>query len=486
MKKLLVLVFIWMLCCPAMAEVLESDIYEYVVGEEGTATIVGCTMKEVEELAIPETLDGIPVTRIGDDAFEDTSLKKVIIPNSIVEIGRNPFVGWRNELQFAVAEDHPTFKVVENALYDRVEKRLICYSMWRGNRVREFVIPEGTLVLGDNACYNLQGCSVRIPDSVERLEGNPFAEGEVELILSENHPALELVDGALYTRADGVLHAYMGDRDVEEYAVREGTTAIAQKVFADMDLKKVVIPEGVRSIGDGAFGWTELTELVLPESLTEIGAEAFVRTGISELVIPGSVVCVGESAFWQCDALVCPVLQEGVEEIGFHAFGECSALSDIVLPASLRRIGDEAFYMCRSLKQVEFNDGLAEIGEKAFFDSGIEIVEFPSSLEVIHKSAYFACEYLTEVTVPGNVRKLESSVFSHCENLTSAVLEEGIEEIGVYVFSNCTSLKRVVLPASLTKIGAGVFEKCPPELVVTVTPGSYAEQYCLEKGIAIG
>jgi hypothetical protein len=45
-----------------------------------------------EQLIIPETFDGLAVTRIGRQAFASCDIKEIVIPTSITSIGREAFL----------------------------------------------------------------------------------------------------------------------------------------------------------------------------------------------------------------------------------------------------------------------------------------------------------------------------------------------------------------------------------------------------------
>ena len=58
----------------------------------------------------------------------------------------------------------------------------------------------------------------------------------------------------------------------------------------------------------------------------------------------------------------------------------------------------------------------------------------------------------------------------------------GVTSIGANAFADCSQLEEVVIPASVTEIAENAFAN-DPLLTVTVTRGSYAEQYCIENGL---
>lgn len=59
-------------------------------------TIIGIGDYNVESIIIPETINGYPVTEIGDLNLWASKLKSIIIPKSVIEIKSNAFYGSPN------------------------------------------------------------------------------------------------------------------------------------------------------------------------------------------------------------------------------------------------------------------------------------------------------------------------------------------------------------------------------------------------------
>lgn len=76
------------------AAVLLSNVdCTYEIAEDGI-TITGISGQTPSEVILPEELENLPVTRIGNGAFQsNTSLKKVTLPSGILVIGEKAFSG---------------------------------------------------------------------------------------------------------------------------------------------------------------------------------------------------------------------------------------------------------------------------------------------------------------------------------------------------------------------------------------------------------
>ena len=78
---------------------------------------------------------------------------------------------------------------------------------------------------------------------------------------------------------------------------------------------------------------------------------------------------------------------------------------------------------------------------------------------------------------------IEDSAFNYCTALERVELPDGVVHVGRRAFFDCHSLKEAVIPASVGFIGQEAFGQCSPDLVIRVTPGSYAEEYCKENDL---
>ena len=331
-----------------------SGDYEYALLDDGTVEITGYS-GSAEKLTIPDVLAGKKVTSIGNSAFfYCKSLTSVSIPDSVAEIGANPFETCSALKAISVSPDHPYFATIDGVLFRKADKTLISYPA--GISSSTYTIPQGITSIGDSAfsscdsltsvsipdsvtsigdsafsyCYFLT--SVSIPDSVEQIGTNPFAACfELKSIsASPDHPYFATIDGVLFRKADKALISYPASISSSTYTIPRGITAIGDSAFSSCDsLTSVSIPDSVTSIGDGAFSFcTSLTSVSIPDSVTSIGDSAFSYCdSLTSVSIPDSVTSIGDEAFYSCSSLTSVNIPDSVTSIGDYAFGDCSNLT---------------------------------------------------------------------------------------------------------------------------------------------------------------
>jgi len=259
MKKLLSLLLCLALClscAPAHAaaepETASSGDYEYVRLPGGGAEITKYT-GGAESLEIPAELDGLAVASIGAGAFADC------------------------------------------------------------NSLRSVTIPDGVVALGDGA---FQGCEhmsfLTIPDSLVSVGANPLSgcESLTRLLLSPDNPALAVIDGVLFSKADRRLVNYPWAFTDPSWQIPQGIASIGSYAFFwNGYLTSVTIPDSVHAIEEGAFyACHRLESVVIPDGVTSIGDEAFFDCGrLTSVTIPDSVASIGEDAFSECPKLTLTV-----------------------------------------------------------------------------------------------------------------------------------------------------------------------------------
>lgn len=248
------------------AEDAETGPVYYYVKPDGTAMITTAAAG-IEDLVIPEVIDGYRVTGIMSRAFKGNSyLRSVSIPGSVTSIQEEAFRECSSLKSVSLQEG---VKSIEDFAF------LNCKSL------RSVSIPESVTSIGARA---FDGCR-------ELRSAGPTGGGyDYEFGWKKYIPA------NAFNWCDGLRNV----------SIPESITNIGSYAFYGcQSLESVSIPEGVTSISSYAFGHcTRLEYMNIPESVRSIGGAAFEACiGLKNASIPESVRSIGNLAFYKCSAL---------------------------------------------------------------------------------------------------------------------------------------------------------------------------------------
>ncbi len=305
--------------------------YEIV---DGGAVITKADYSLAGDVIIPDTLDGYPVTEIGDKVFSwKTMITSVVIPDSVIKIG---------EEAFGACHSLTSIKIGSGV------KHIGRYAFFECESLPALAIPDSVTDIEVGAfadCISLK--NITLGKNVTNITGEAFTSCRIltDITVSEENTALELVDGILY------------NEDMTELIYCPVTKS-----------GSVEIPDGVLKIGDYAFSaCNKLKEIVIPDSVTSIDNSAFIGcAGLTSIVIPDSVTTIEDKAFSSCTDLESVKLGNSVISIGVNAFNYCQSLKTIEIPDSVTTINKCAFYDCGNLKSITVGKGITELGEFVF------------------------------------------------------------------------------------------------------------------------
>lgn len=300
----------------------------------------------VTELKIPDT-----ITKINSYAFfAALSFDKVLIPNTVTEIGEGAFSGsYVKSITFPkslkeVKDDAFSYcEYLENVIFQSPISKIGDRSFSRCPKLKEITIPAAVDSIG---AYAFRGDTCLVKVNVESLE-------QWSNIVFENETA-----NPLYYGAELVINGKKAD------VIEVPDVATEVKDFAFAGLKtivEVIIPEVVEKIGTGSFeGCAGLENIKIPETVKSVGEKAFKAcTGLAKAIL-GKVI----SPLSPSRATESAVEAATVEKL---AFDSCTSLVDVVIGANVTMIADSAFTNCGKIARVDCYAMLApELAASAF------------------------------------------------------------------------------------------------------------------------
>ncbi|MDR7210900.1 leucine-rich repeat protein [Flavobacterium piscis] len=295
------------------------------------------------DLIIPESIEGYPVTVIGDNAFQSKSdLLSIVIPNGIKSIG---------SYAFAYCYKLASINIPDKVTYIGSYAFSYCQSL------KTITIPNGTaklesgvfdkcsgltnIILPDNLetidYYLFNGCTslvnISIPNTVEYIGYGAF-ESCTNLASVAIPNNLNYIDAVAFKNCPALT--YFTIESNSHFSVIDG-------VLYDKNVNTLInYPNGKT----GSFS--------IPESVTKVGQASFAYSGgLTSISIPNSVVTIEANAFEYCKLLTSVTIPSSVKTISSYAFSNNTGLTSVIMNPIVPPTTQQPFYNCKNLKVIK-------------------------------------------------------------------------------------------------------------------------------------
>lgn len=295
---------------------------------------------------------------------------------------------------------------------------------------KELIIPDGVNFLEWEAFqYKTNLERVVFPDSLKEIPGYCFSH--------DSKLNNVTVPGSVKTIGP---NSFEGCTTLERVILSDGVESIQKCAFSGCrSMQFVKFPSTLKVIGKYAFeNCTPLKIIALPKSITEIGEDAFAVS--ADRVFPIFLVEAGSfaeeyvanrgykyrtqenidgfasSEFVYNGALFAAEKSDKAVEISSNvtviassAFEGHTELEQVAFPSTVAEIQSYAFAGCTEIKELKFQAGIKKIGEKAFYDTDVQEVALPASIESLAPDAFPPqCVVSVDGEMPFYRQKLEA------------------------------------------------------------------------------
>lgn len=212
--------------------------------------IGSCAFNGTQSLRCVELPEGF--TTLDDLAFHNSALESINIPDTVTELGDNPFAGCKQLHDITFSDQQPALRWTDGVLTNREGAVLLVYLASRTDT--QYSVPEEIL---DIAPYAFAGSPLRTVTLPEELKA--IGEGVFE-----------------------------GCEALGDITIPSGVARVGYRAFAGCtSLKNVELLSGVKKINDEAFsGCTALETAVLPASVMTFGDHIFAGCETLTLIVP--------------------------------------------------------------------------------------------------------------------------------------------------------------------------------------------------------
>ena len=264
--------------------------------------------------------------------------------------------------------------------------------------------------------------------TVSVVKGDVKYQGDIVIPSSVRYNNIDYV----VTSVSGFYNCY----NVKSISISHTITSIKAFDFMDCSGLVSIVVDGNNPVYDSRNGCNAIIET----------ANNKLILGCRNTVIPNTVEIIGDRAFCGCTGLTEISIPKSVVSMEEYVFTD-SNLTSITIPSNLTSIDLSAFYICDYLTNVVVEEG------NSVYDSRDNC---NAIIETATNTLYIGCK---NSTIPRTVETIGDFAFTECRNLTSIDIPNNVKRIEHCAFQSC-SLTSLYIPASVDSIEYGAFQNC--------------------------
>lgn len=370
------------------------------------------------EVSIPESIDGVNIKSIANNAF--------------------------------VASDNtkPLQSInMENASY------LTTFSFSDFTNLKHATLPRTLVEIPQKAFFNCPLTTINLPGTVEKIGDYAFKGTSLS--------GSFYLPNSLKTIGIG---AFEGLKLTGTLTIPDSVTTISNEAFYNDKFTKLVIGpnSSLTTIGNNAFRNNQISNAIaLPKSLTTVGYNAFRANSIPKLALNYGLKSIGYEAFESNKITGTINIPVTVEKIDTQAF-RSNQIEAVIFNknSALTTLGSYAFYNNKISNAIMMPKGLTKISSYVFSNNTISSLSFEegSVATVIERNAFSgqAKSIKGTLEIPASVTSIDFWAFTGALDVNLLTFGENSKLItlGEAVFTN-NIIKKVVIPSSLVTVGSG-------------------------------
>ncbi len=160
------------------------------------------------------------------------------------------------------------------------------------------------------------------------------------------------------------------------------------------------------------------------------------RSLITEVTINEGITNIGSHLMYNSFNLKIINLPEGIIRIGKRAFANTGVVL-LDIPSTVIKIDDEAFYGDNKLVSLTLGNKITNIGSRAFYMHNLDSISIPDSVITIGEEAFFCdadSSKLSFLILGKNIKTIQAGAFANHKIITLTI-PESVEYIGDKAFS---------------------------------------------------
>ena len=152
-------------------------------------------------------------------------------------------------------------------------------------------------------------------------------------------------------------------------------------------------------------------------------------------------------------------------EHGVYTFEDAASVTTIIDETQWFKPSWFYDHKIKTFDEFKYFTGLKTVERHAFnFNTTLESITLPSSIETIGFGAFKDCHNLVKVTIQEGLKTIKTCAFVNCRHLKTLVLPEGLVQIDSLFIEGCRNIKSVNIPDSVKYMSPTAFNECGESL----------------------
>ena len=347
---------------------------------------------------IPETIGGVPVKSVAENAFRsDYSVYGIVFPEGLERIDAGAFA-YASSL--AYVKFPTTLKTIGDDAFFSAQIGRIDWSegleeigarAFQYDKSAILSLPETVKTIGESAFEGSWCQELYLGGNVESIGSRAFSGTPLNYLVFDLYAPIDIAPDAFVetdvadldlpwdcsfenrdayaellkdqcpdctvwiNNPDSAGVAEFPVNETEITTIEDGVWTVYNGSQADLTVWTVYDEIKVTALGDGLFKGNKTIRSFYPHHcgwFTTIGAEAFADSSVEYVELFGSITEIGDEAFRNCTNITELTLPESLTTIGSGALEGCTGITELTLPESLTTIGAGAFKGCTGLEKL--------------------------------------------------------------------------------------------------------------------------------------
>lgn len=337
------------------------------------------------------------------------------------------------------------------------------------------VIPDTVVTIGRLAFYGSGLKKLHIPKSVKEIEWNEIGAADLTAISVDpkNQKYISDSHGALFNKKMTVLYEYPGGNKETSYVIPKTVVQLSAGSFENGYLKDISIPIAVKTIPSTAFtGCSNLVAFDVAGGNKSFSSDKtgclFSKDGTKLLKYPN-----GRSK--ENPSFRVP---KSVTTIGEYAFMYDQRIREVRMSDSVTAIEESAFHECGKLSKIVFSKNITSVGltaatETPWYGNQLDCIIYIGKVAVGYNSSE---KPLEKLSIKSGTKTIAPSAFSFQDDLKSVFLPVSVNCMEERAFDDCSKMKTITIMNSKCKIHMAE-ETIPKQATIYAVEGSTAQTY---------